>query len=175
MARPLFGVMLVVLLACGPPSDVASPPGGAPAADLAGLWEVHGTTVEKGNEANRREISGTVVLNQAGELYTSTFTMKTLFPTPGGATVDTDVIGTGKGRIQGQSLRGIAHTQLVMASVPGVDTGFAFVPRTVSTRIVSHVKGQLLEDGTLSLEIENTPAEGEKYLPTHTVLTGRRP
>ena len=62
-----------------------------------------------------------------------------------------------------------------MASVPGVDTGFAFVPRTVSTRIVSKVKGRLLEDGTIALEIENAPAEGEQYRPTRTVLAGRRP
>jgi hypothetical protein len=62
-----------------------------------------------------------------------------------------------------------------MASVPGVDTAFAFVPRMVTTRIVSRVKGSLLEDGTISLEIESAPAQGEQYIPTRTVLIGRRP
>ncbi len=175
MARILCCLAAAALLACGPPSDVASPPGGSEAADIAGLWEVQGTTVEKGNEESSRAISGTVTLSQQGQRYTSTFTMKTVFATPGGASVDTDVIGTGDGTVEGRSLRGRAQTQLVMASVPGVDTAFAFVPRMVSTRIVSRVKGQLLEDGTISLEIESTPAEGEQYLPTRTVLTGRRP
>jgi hypothetical protein len=175
MVRILTCVALAALLACGPSSDVASPPGGGAAADIAGLWEVQGTTIEKGNEKSKRDISGTVILNQEGESYSSTFTMKTMFPTPGGASVDTDVIGTGDGRVDGRSLQGKAETQLVMASVPGVDTGFAFVPRTVSTRIVSKVKGQLLEDGTISLEIESSPAAGEVYVPTRTLLTGRRP
>lgn len=175
MARILTCVALVALLSCGSSSDVSSPPDGGPTADIAGMWEVEGTTVEKGNEAHRRAISGTVILSQDGATYTSTFTMKTVFPTPGGASVDTDVIGTGDGRIEGHRLEGRAQTQLVMASVPGVDTGFAFVPRTVSTRIVSKVRGQVLEDGSISLEIESEPAEGEQYLPTRTVLTGRRP
>ena len=174
MARILYCGAVAALLACGPQSDVASPPGESAAADIAGLWEVQGTTVETGNEENSRDISGTVVLSQQGQSYTSTFTMKTVFPTPGGASVDTDVIGTGDGTVDGRSLRGRAETQLVIASVPGVDTAFAFVPRTVTTRIVSRVKGQLLEDGTITLEIESTPAEGEQYVPTRTVLTGHR-
>ncbi len=116
-----------------------------------------------------------MILSQDGATYTSTFTMKTMFPTPGGASVDTDVIGTGDGTIDGRNLRGTAQTQLVMASVPGVDTGFAFMPRTVSTRIVSKVRGELRDDGSISLEIESEPAEGEEYVPTRTVLSGRRP
>jgi len=175
MARILCCVAVVALLACGSATDVASPPGSSDAADIAGLWEVQGTTVEKGNEANKRAITGTVTLSQQGKSYSSTFKMKTMFATPGGASVDTDVIGTGEGTVEGRSLRGRASTQLVMASVPGVDTAFAFVPRTVTTRIVSRVKGSLLEDGTISLEIESTPAQGEQYIPTRTVLTGRRP
>jgi hypothetical protein len=174
MARIPCCVAVVALLACGQ-SDVASPPGGSDAADIAGLWQVQGTTVEKGHEENRRDISGTVTMNQEGRSYTSSFTMKTVFATPGGASVDTDVIGTGEGTVEGRKIEGRAETQLVMASVPGVDTAFAFVPRIVSTRIVSRVKGRLLDDGTISLEIESAPAAGEEYIPTRTVLTGRRP
>ena len=58
--------------------------------------------------------------------------------------------------------------------MPGIDTAFAFVPRTVTTRIVSRVEGELRDDGTILLRIENTPESGEQYLPTRTVLTGRR-
>jgi hypothetical protein len=176
MVRILYCAAVATLLACSPSSDVASPPNDSDAANIAGLWEVEGTTVEKGNEESKRDIRGTVTLSQEGRSYSSTFKMKTMFATPGGgASVDTDVIGTGEGTVEGRSLRGRASTQLVMASVPGVDTAFAFVPRMVTTRIVSRVKGQLLEDGTISLEIESAPAEGEQYIPTRTVLTGRRP
>ncbi|MEN8181912.1 MAG: hypothetical protein ABFS46_05190 [Myxococcota bacterium] len=172
--HPLVLVSLVGLLACGSSTDVSSGPDAAQPVDMAGLWEVQGTTVEKGNEESKRQISGMVVLSQEGGRFTSTFEMKTKFPTPGGASVDTDVIGKGEGTIAGSSLSGTTRTQLVMASVPGVDTAFAFVPRTVTTRIKSRVEGELRDDGTILLQIESTPEEGEQYLPTRTVLTGRR-
>jgi hypothetical protein len=172
--RCLWWLGLAAGLGCGPGGDLAGAPDSGSPVQLAGLWKVEGATVEKDNEANRRTISGTVVLSQEGNRYTSTFTMKTVLPTPEGASVDTDVIGKGEGEIQGRILRGTAHTQLVMATVPGVDTGFAFVPRQVSTRIVSSVKGEVKRDGTLALEIESSPEAGEVYRPTRTQLTGRR-
>ncbi len=61
-----------------------------------------------------------------------------------------------------------------MASVPGIDSGFAFVPRYVGPRIVSTAKGERQSDGTLLIEIESNPAEGESYLPTRTTLRGTR-
>jgi hypothetical protein len=174
VVRCLFWLGLAGGLSCGSGDEVAGTPTSGPPAELAGLWKVEGATVEKDNEASRRSISGTVVLSQQGDRYTSTFTMKTMLPTPEGASVDTDVIGKGEGEIQGHTLLGTAHTQLVMATVPGVDTGFAFVPRQVSTRIVSSVKGEVLRDGTLALEIESVPEPGQVYRPTRTRLTGRR-
>jgi hypothetical protein len=61
-----------------------------------------------------------------------------------------------------------------MAAVPGVDTKFAFVPRIVGPRLVSTTVGQLAPDGTLKIEIDNEPAEGQDYAPTRTTLRGTR-
>lgn len=41
------------------------------------------------------------------------------------------------GEVENGKLRGTAQTQLVMATVPGVDTGFVLVPRDVGTRRAS--------------------------------------
>ena len=69
---------------------------------------------------------------------------------------------------------GTARTQIVVSSVPGVDTGFAFIPRMVSTRIVSTSIGEFGPGGTLSLEIQSEAAEGEDYVSTRTKLSGKR-
>jgi hypothetical protein len=83
-------------------------------------------------------------------------------------------VGTGAGRVEGTVLIGTADTNLLVASVPGVDVGFAYVPREVGPRIVSRSRAEFAADGTLQVEIENEPAEGEDYEPTRTSLVGYR-
>ena len=81
----------------------------------------------------------------------------------------------GEGSIDGRALTGSASMQLVMATVPSVDPAFAFVPRMVSTRIVSDSNATVAADGTVHIEIENKPAPGEEsYAPTRTTLSGFR-
>jgi hypothetical protein len=172
--RRLLCSLVLSCLACGP--DSGSGAGGTRTAEpisVSGMWEVAGTTVEQGGE-HARKIEGTVILAQEGSRYTSTFTMQTMLPTPDGASLETEVIGKGEGTIEGRAIHGTAHTQLVISTVPGVSPGFAYVPRTVTTRIVSNVQGELLEDDTLSLLIENAPDVGEEYTPTRTTLRGMR-
>ena len=84
------------------------------------------------------------------------------------------MIGKGEGQVEGRTLKGTAHTQLVMATVPGVDPGFAFIPRLVSTRIRSNTVATVAADGTVTIEIENQPESGEQYAPTRTTLRGTR-
>ena len=56
---------------------------------------------------------------------------------------------------------GTGRTQIVVSSVPGVDTNFAFVPRGVSASNVSTTTGKLESYGTLVIQIESHPDEGE--------------
>jgi hypothetical protein len=141
-------------------------------APIGGLYEVHGTTVGL-ESGHKREIAGTVILAEDGDRYTATFNLTTTYPGAEEA-LPAEVIGKGQGAIDGRTLRGSAQTQLVMATVPGVDPGFAFVPRMVSTRIVSETVTTIAADGTVSIEIENQPAPGESYAPTRTTLRGER-
>jgi hypothetical protein len=114
-----------------------------------------------------------VVLTKKGDHWAAASELETDFPTLGGP-VRTDVIGTGDGRLAGKGLEGSAHTQLVIQTVPGVDTDFAFIPRQVGPRLVSKWKAHLEEDGTLVVELSNQPEKGEQYSPTKTMLKGRR-
>ena len=171
--RTLLAVagLLALALACGSGSD---PPAGEAieAVPISGLYEVRGVTmaVESGH---KREIAGTIILAEDGGRYTSTFDLSTTYPGAEEA-LPAEVIGKGSGTVDGRTLRGIAETQLVMATVPGVDPGFAFIPRMVSTRIKSTTVATVAADGTVNIQIENNPAASERYSPTRTTLAGTR-
>jgi hypothetical protein len=158
---------------CGPAEDPEAPVvAEMPVAPIAGMYEVSGITVAT-ESGDKRDISGRIILARDGDHYTATFSLATLFPL-GVESLPTEVIGKGEGRIDGRKLEGMAQTQLVIATVPGIDPGFAFVPRTVTKRLVSTSVATIANDGTLTIEIANQPAEGETYAPTRTTLRGRR-
>ena len=142
------------------------------AVPIAGMYEVTGLTVER-ESGHKREIAGTMILATNGDTYTATFNLNTTYPGADQA-LPAEVIGKGEGKIEGRTLRGRAETQLVMATVPGIDPGFAYVPRMVSARIASNTTATVAVDGTLSIEIENEPDAGSEYAPTRTTLHGSR-
>ena len=141
-------------------------------APIGGRYEVKGVTVAL-ESGHKRDIAGTVILAEEGGRYTAAFQLHTTYPGAEEA-LPAEVIGTGVGTIEGRTLRGTAQTQLSMATVPGVDPSFAFVPRLVSTRIASNSLTTIAADGTVTIEIENQPAAGEDYAPTRTTLRGSR-
>ena len=139
---------------------------------VSGRYRVKGLTTDP-TSPHERKISGSVILVQDGAQYTATYEFKTTFPAEGGF-ANAEVVGVGQGAVDGSTLTGTAHTQLVISAVPGVDTGFAFVPRIVTTRIVSNSVARIRPDGTIVIEIENRAEPGQDYRPTRTRLTGRR-
>jgi hypothetical protein len=171
--RIILAVATGLILAWGSGPAAAQEAGDKPTpVDFSGLYEVKGVTLVP-STGDRREIKGTITLSQEGDTYTSTFSLTTLFPFVE-SPMEADVIGTGEGRIEGDKLIGTAKTQIVMSTVPGVDPGFAFVPRTVGPRLVSANVGHFHEDGSIEIQIENAPAPGETYVPTRTTLRGAR-
>lgn len=170
----LLGSSLIILCACERAADVAAPPPSAAAGSaepvLSGMWNVEGVTVETVS-GKTRQIAGTIILAQEGKHYTSTFDLDTTLPSEGGP-VHANVIGEGEGNVEGRTLSGTTHTQIIVSGAPNVDTGFAYVPRTVGTRIISKTKATLAEDGTIAIEIESEPAPGETYASTKTTLKG---
>lgn len=143
-----------------------------PMTPISGIYEVTGETVTPGT-GDKRSISGKIIIAEDGEHYTATFHLTTTYPGAEEA-LPAEVIGKGEGVVDGRSLNGTANTQLVMATVPGVDPGFAFVRRMVSARIVSESKATIAADGGVQIQIENHGADGETYTPTRTTLSGFR-
>ncbi len=157
------------LAACGSGDDAGE---SVPATPISGMYQVTGDTVTKAT-GDKRSISGKIIIAEEAGRYTATFNLTTTYP---GAEEEmpAEVIGKGEGSVEGRSLTGTAQTQLVMATVPGVDPGFAFVPRMVSTRILSKSTATIAADGSVQIEIENEAAPGESYPPTRTALSGFR-
>lgn len=166
-----------VVVGCGSEGEPADR---APAAEVgsraadpfSGTYRVRGLTTDV-TRGDTRRIEGIIVLTEKDGVYSTNVELETKYPSAGGP-VDAQVIGTGAAERSGQVLSGTAETQLVMSTVPGVDTEFAWVPRTVGPRLVSTWKARFRQDGTLVVEIRNQPAEGEDYLPTTTTLYGTR-
>ena len=175
LCAPLYAMgVSLALVACGaespPPAHVAAAIDPVP---ISGLYDVKGITRAVNGPGEGRKISGTVTLTEDAGRYTATFKLDTTFP---GAEepVQADVIGSGEGTVDGRTLRGTTKTQLVISTVPGVDTEFAFIPRMVGARIVSTSVTVIEPDGTVVIELENRPEEGDEYVPTKTLLTGHR-
>lgn len=175
--RPLLSNLSSVLLlcfslACDRSSEAPSPEVAAGPIEISGRYELSGLTTTPGSDQGRK-ISGIMLIEREGDHYKASYEFKTNFPGEG-APVDADVIGVGEGEVEDNRLVGTARTQIVISAVPGIDTAFAFIPRMVSTRIVSSSIGEFGPDGTLELEIESQAAEGEDYQPTRTKMRGKR-
>lgn len=175
--RPLLSNLSCVLLmcfalACDRNREAPSPEVAAGPTEISGRYELSGLTTTAGSDQGRK-ISGIMLIEREGDHYKASYEFKTNFPGEG-APVDADVIGVGEGEVKDNRLVGTARTQIVISAVPGVDTGFAFIPRMVSTRIVSSSIGEFGPDGTLELEIESHAAEGEDYQSTRTKMRGKR-
>jgi hypothetical protein len=159
-------------IACGSAPEGAAPEAEAAGVPISGMYSVEGVTTETAS-GHQRKLSGTIILAEDGPRYTATFSLATTYP-GGEQSLPAEVIGQGEGTVEGRTLKGTNHTQLVVTTVPGVDPGFAFIPRMVSTRIVSTSVTRLEPDGSVEIELANAPEEGEDYSPSRTLLTGKR-
>lgn len=167
--RTISALVLALVAIAAAPARAAEPATPDP---YSGTYDVLGTTVDT-RSGDTRRIEGHIVLTKKNGHYAAAAELATDFPTEGGA-MRTDVIGTGEGKPSGKGLAGSASTQLVIQTVPGVDTDFAFIPRQVGPRLVSTWIAHLEADGTLLIELTNHGAKGEVYSPTKTTLRGKR-
>jgi hypothetical protein len=164
----------LMVVACGAPEQRAAvEPVEGEEVPIPGMYRVEGATVDKAT-GEKREIGGTVILAVESDRYTATFHLTTTFPAPGTDPVAAEVIGSGEGKVEGRTLTGTAHTQVVVAGVPGVDPGFAFIPRQVSTRLISDSVTTIARDGSVTIQTDSRGEPGEDYAPTRTTLRGQR-
>jgi hypothetical protein len=173
-----LALALSLAVACGAQEERKTAPPSAPAEpDLSGLFEVSGYTTVR-QSGDRRRITGTVIIARspegASDPWTATFDLDTEFPTPGGP-VHADVIGAASARTAGRGLAGKAETRILMASVPGLDPAFPWIPGRLGPRIVSSFEMEPEPSGTrYRIEIESQAAPGERYEATRTSLRAQR-
>jgi hypothetical protein len=167
--------LLALGLGCGQEtSESASPKSGSELeiVDISGRYDLKGVTSAPGTD-DEREIAGSMILTQEGEAYSASYEFKTLFPGENRPVVSNKIVVV-QGRLDGRKIYGLASTQVVVSTVPGVDPGFAFIPRSVTTRIVSESVGLLSPDGSITVDIVNRAAPGEIYLSTRSRMSGKR-
>lgn len=137
---------------------------------LAGYYRARGVTTEPATD-RRRPIQGTLLVTAAtGGGYDLRFSFQTKMTTPGG-TQRADLLGTGEARVEAQALVGDAETQMILASIPGVDPQFAFIPGYLGPRIRSHFRMDPTDESErFQADIETRAAPGYEYLETRTRL-----
>jgi hypothetical protein len=161
-----LGLATALALGCGRQAAPKEEP-----ISLAGRYRVEGETVNK-TTGERRAITGMIVLKQEGDRFTSHSELRTVLP--GSQATPAEVLGTGEGTIEGNIIKGEAHSQLLRSEVPGVDAGFVGMPRAVTARVRSTSLGTVEADGSIRVELENVGEAGAAYEPTRTTLTGKR-
>jgi len=108
------------------------------------------------------------------EPYTATFDLETEFATPDGP-IQADVIGSARAKAEAAQLAGSAETRILMASIPGLDPTFPWIPGRLGPRVLSKFTMAPAEaEGAFEIEIESEAAPGESYEPTRTALRARR-
>jgi hypothetical protein len=165
---------MMLLSVVAPTAVVAEEPGRdalAPGA-ASGHYHVSGETVDRATGA-RRVISGSITVHHRGDAYSASFDLRTVLPGAHDPPLEAQVVGTGNGKVAGRTLRGKADTQM-LTGLPGPDSRSVSSPRRLSARIRSRSVAEIAPDGSISIEIENEPARGDAYQPTHTVLKGER-
>lgn len=165
----LAGLALSLTLLAAPASTLAEEDA---ILDVGGRYSVSGSTIDR--NGLERHISGVISIKQEGASFTSHSEFKTTDPSMESSPAE--VIGTGEGRIVGNKLSGTADIQLIASQVPGLGVEFGLAPiSSTSVQIKSTWKATITEDGSITVETSNVPAEGETdYRPTTTTLTGKR-
>lgn len=176
MDRARLALVALLAVGCDAPAAPAPPaPGGGP--DYAGLYEVSGyTTVRRSGQ--QRRITGTVIVARAPQgapaPYTATFDLETEFATPEGP-IQADVIGSARAKPDAAELAGEAETRILMASIPGLDPTFPWIPGRLGPRVLSRFTMAAGERaGAFRVEIESEAAPGESYEATRTALRATR-
>jgi hypothetical protein len=142
--------------------------GAEEARDIAGIYEINGETTVQGSP-DRFAITGKLVLRQKGSDCNAIVEaeMRRTAGTSGPASAA--LIGNGELKLTGDKLQGKAELQSLVSEVAELDVDVNFAPRVAGPVLDATATGEVLEDGSLKLEIRST-LHGEGF----TLPEGRR-
>jgi hypothetical protein len=172
MAGLFAGVVAVLLLASAVRAADAPDVSAAEPRFIGGRYAVQGTITVK-DTGEKRAIGGTLILDQRGPEFRTTYQLRTRVRTEEGV-VRADVIGRGDGRVDGDRIEGIAESQLITASIGGAHGATPYLPRRIGPILRQHARGSIDEHGVIKLELDYTPVEGGPTETSHVVLYGER-
>lgn len=136
--------------------------------DIAGIYEMNGEMTVEGSP-DRFVITGRLVVRQDGKNCT-TITEAAIRRTAGtSGPVSAALIGTGTATLDGRKFTGKTELQSLVSEVPELDVAVPFAPRIVGPVLDATANGEVLDDGSLKLEIRST-LTGEGF----TLPEGRR-
>ncbi len=137
--------------------------------DLAGIYEVQGETLVEG-QPDRFVITGKMVVKPKGGSDWSTVVEVAMRRTSGASGPSSAaLIGTGDLKLDGRKLAGAIELQSLVSEVPELDVSMPFTPRTAGPVLDAKANGEVLDDGTLALQVRSTVI-GEGF----TLPEGRR-
>jgi hypothetical protein len=172
MAILCAGVAVVLLFAsaarAADPPDVAAPE----ERYIGGRYSVQGSITVK-DTGEKRAIGGTLILDQRGPEFRTTYQLRTRVRTENGL-VRADVIGRGDGRIDGNRIEGTAESQLITATIGGAHGATPYLPRRIGPILKQQANGSVDEHGVIKLELEYTPVPGGPVETSHVILYGER-
>src|SRR5262245_43330352 len=158
-----LGAAALSALAADPPQAEAQE-----VPDIAGIYEMNGEMTVQGSP-DRFVITGKLVVRQKGKDCT-TITEAAIRRAAGtSGPVSAALIGTGTATLDGRKLTGKSELQSLVSEVPELDVAVPFAPRTAGPVLDATATGEVLEDGTLKMEVRST-LTGEGF----TLPEGRR-
>jgi hypothetical protein len=170
-ALALLSALAVLGCERGGEPDVAAP--APPPVDpaLSGTYVVEGVTVQA-LTGRQRPIDGTLELAVRGDRYEVSFDLDTTAPDRD-EPLPVHVRGTGRGFVVGDVLTGTTEEWMSLAVPPEESAGIV-LPDAAGIAIVSSSQGSFEADGTFQVMLQNEPRPGQDYVPSVTVLHGRR-
>lgn len=125
-----------------------------PIPDIAGIYDLDGETTVQGS-TEQFHISGKLLIEQDGKDCTTS--VEGLFQRVRGdaGPAGFAMIGTGTARLTGRKFYGVSTTQTLISEVPGMDVNAPFMPRKFGPKLETIADGEVLEDGTIVVELKS--------------------
>jgi len=146
-----------------------------PVPDVAGIYELDGETTVEGT-VDQFHITGKMLIRQEGRNCTTS--VEGLFQRVKGESGPAGfaIIGTGTAELTGRKLYGVSTTQTLISEVPGMDVNAPFMPRKFGPKLETIADGEVLEDGTIVVELKTTQTGEGFELPEgrRTILRAKR-
>ena len=171
--RNARGLALAVALA----ALVFARPAGAedPVPDIAGIYELDGSTTVEGS-VDQFHITGKLLIRQQGRKCTTSVEGRFQRVAGDQGPAAFAMIGTGDAELTGRRFHGVSLLQTLVSEVPGMDVSAPWIPRKMGPKLETIADGEVLEDGTIVVELRSTQTGEGFELPEgrKTVLRATR-